>query len=517
MGLLDQLINSHNRFLITSMLSQILCAVLLFFAFREGINATLEPSLSSTLLELGDKAFGTNDVESAIRQYHLGIESLSDETPLQVALSLYTHLGSAQSHLGDNEKAVAAYRRAILLHSDTVDSIGDDEDAKRDATNQAAQAAYYLGMVHQNTNNFEQSADAYALANSLDPLHWASAANLGAVLQDDMNEHADALAAYNKAYEILTQNNAQPTDPPEDLKAVLSQIQYRTGLAISSGMSGRKCALQDDPTKSVPCEEMAKHALSLAIQYDSSNEKAKHMLASLTADGTMSRATNEYVTELFDGYAKNFEQSLVGELGYNGFERLRRGFDQVFGGSDKVPIFNLVVDAGSGTGLAGEQFRNVSKTLVGVDLSESIIEEGKTLRPNLYDEVLVDDVLETFRERKPIDLIIASDSYIYFGDLDPVFQAMQEGLGNGGYVALSLENVSTMSEASLAEVKPDWRWQLTPSGRFAHRKQYVEAIAEQHAMEVVRYETLDAFRYEKGEGVRGHLFVLRKSAQDKEL
>ena len=250
---------------------------MLFFAFGEGIN---EQSLSSTeLLELGDKAFGTNDVESAIRQYHIGIESLSDEIPLQVALSLYIHLGSAQSHLGDNEKAVAAYRRAILFHSDTVDSIGDDEDAKRDATNQAAQAAYYLGMVHQNTNNFEQSADAYALANSLDPLHWASVANLGAVLQDDMNEHADALSAYNKAYEILTQNNAQPTDPPEDLKAVLSQIQYRTGLAISSGMAGRKCALQDDPTKSVPCEEMAKHALSLAIQYDSSNEKAKHMLA----------------------------------------------------------------------------------------------------------------------------------------------------------------------------------------------------------------------------------------------
>jgi len=497
---------------------QIFCIVLLVFAFGIARGATLdETSLSSTeLLELGDKAFGTNDVASAIQQYKLGIESLSDEIPLQVALSLYTHLGSAQSHLGDNEEAVAAYRRAILLHSDTVDSLGDDEDAKRDVTNQAAQAAYYLGMVHQNTNNFEQSADAYALANSLDPLHWASVANLGAVLQDDMNQHADALAAYNKAYEILTQKDAEPTDPPEDLRAVLSQLQYRTGLAISSGMKGKKCALQDDPTKSVPCEEMAKHALSLAIQYDSSNEKAKHMLASLTADGTMSRATNEYVTELFNGYAKKFERSLVDELGYNGFERIRRGFDRVFGGSDKVPLFEIVIDAGSGTGLAGEQFRNVSKTLIGVDLSDSIIEEGKTLRPDLYDDLVVGDVVETFRERKPINLIIASDSYIYFGDLVPVFEAMQEGLGDGGYVALSLENVSAESELSLMEVKPDWRWQLTPSGRFAHRKEYVETVAEQHSMEMVRYETLDAFRHEKGEGVRGHLFVMRK-AQDKEL
>lgn len=482
-----------------------------------GVSATLDEPTSTELLELGDKAFGMNDVESAIKQYKLGIESLSDDISLQDALSLYTHLGSAHSHSGDNEEAVAAYRRAILLHSDTVDSLVDDEDAKRDATNQAAQAAYYLGMVHQNTNNFEKSADAYALANSLDPLHWASVANLGAVLQDDMNQHADALAAYNKAYEILTQKDAQPTDPPKDLRDVLSQIQYRTGLAISSGMAGRRCALQDDPNKTVPCEEMAKNALSLAIQYDSSNEKAKHMLASLTADATMSRATNEYVTELFDGYAKNFEHSLVDELGYNGFERLRQGFDRVFGGSDEVPMFDLVVDAGSGTGLAGEQFRSVSKTLIGVDLSELIIKEGQTSRPELYDELIVGDVIETFRERKPIDLIVASDSYIYYGDLAPVFEAMHEGLKDGGYVAFSLENVSEEYQISLDKAKPDWRWQLTPSGRFAHRKQYVESIAEQYSMEVVRYEKLDAFRHEKGEGVRGHLFVLRKAAQDKEL
>ena len=42
------------------------------------------------------------------------------------------------------------------------------------------------------------------------------------------------------------------------------------------------------------------------------------------------------------------------ELGYDGFERLRLVFDRVFGES-KVPIFEVVIDAGCGTGLAGEQ------------------------------------------------------------------------------------------------------------------------------------------------------------------
>ena len=54
-------------------------------------------------------------------------------------------------------------------------------------------------------------------------------------------------------------------------------------------------------------------------------------------------------------FPTSFEHSLVKELGYTGYERLRRGFDRAFGGQDKVPIFPLVVDAGCGTGLVGEQ------------------------------------------------------------------------------------------------------------------------------------------------------------------
>ena len=43
------------------------------------------------------------------------------------------------------------------------------------------------------------------------------------------------------------------------------------------------------------------------------------------------------------------------ELGYTGYERLRFGFNRAFGGEEKVPTFSLVLDAGCGTGLVGEQ------------------------------------------------------------------------------------------------------------------------------------------------------------------
>lgn len=111
-------------------------------------------------------------------------------------------------------------------------------------------------------------------------------------------------------------------------------------------------------------------------------------------------------------------------------------------------MFQLVVDAGCGTGLVGEQFRNVSSYLIGVDLSQAILDEAEKLRPGLYDERIAEDVTEVFRERKPLSLIVAADSYIYFGDLDPLFESMQESLADGAYAAFTLENVDAENEAT---------------------------------------------------------------------
>lgn len=54
-------------------------------------------------------------------------------------------------------------------------------------------------------------------------------------------------------------------------------------------------------------------------------------------------------------YLLSFENSLVGELNYNGFYRMRRIFDKVLE-QEKLSNhkFQLVLDIGCGTGLAGE-------------------------------------------------------------------------------------------------------------------------------------------------------------------
>lgn len=205
---------------------------------------------------------------------------------------------------------------------------------------------------------------------------------------------------------------------------------------------------------------------------------------------------------------QSFEHSLVEELGYNGYQRLRRAFDRAF--QMKPPTFEVVVDAGCGTGLVGEQFRNVSKHLIGVDLSEAILIEAEKARPGLYDEKLVGDVTEAFIEKSPISLITAADSYIYFGDLEPLFDAMQKGLKEDGFAAFTLESVDKETAEALDSSKPGWRWQLTASGRFAHNRNYVQEMGTAHDLHLFHYEPLENFRHEGGKGVSGHIFILQK-------
>jgi len=466
---------------------------------------------SEEFLAVGDNSLASDDESDAIEYYEKGIAALTEGDSLATALSLYTNLGTAFSSLANEKAAIGSYRNAILLHSDVIEN--DGSNVPKEATDIAAQAAFFLGMSHEALGNPKKAVDAYAFASSLDEYHWSSLANLGSVFYDSLKQPAEAIEAYNKAYAILTQREVEPTDPPHDPTYILSELQYRIGLAITHS-DGRKCAMQDDPDTPVDCKQVATHAFSLATKFNPENENAKHMLAAITADATVKRASNTYVTALFDEYAHNFEHSLVDELGYNGFERLRRAFDRAFGGRENTPVFQLVIDAGCGTGLVGEQFRNVSHHLVGVDLSEAIIVEAQRVRPSLYDETRVGDVTDVFREMKPVSLIIAADSYIYFGDLVPLFQSMEEGLSDGGFVAFTLENVSEEDAKSLAETTPDWRWQLTPSGRFAHRKEYVESVAKHHSLDIFHYEPLVDFRYENGVGVQGHIFVLQKQQKD---
>jgi tetratricopeptide (TPR) repeat protein len=264
-------------------------------------SETVADLASDDYLSLGDEALSIELNEQAIGFYNQGIAALTEDKTLLTALSLHTNLATAFSSVGNNEEAVTHYQEAIAVFSREIDEIVDKE-MKKYAVDITSHASIFLGMVFQDLGEAQRAVDAYIYAVDLDPYHWAAVANLGSVLHDDLRLHDEALEAYNKAFGILTQTDVEPTDPPVEPRFILSQLQYRIGLCLNHDFH-RKCAVKDDHGTPVPCIEMAAHAFSLAVQYDSDNESAKHMLATVTADATMNRASNTYVKSLFDNYA----------------------------------------------------------------------------------------------------------------------------------------------------------------------------------------------------------------------
>jgi len=509
----------------------------------------------------GNKALQVAEVgklEEAIEAYKQGVETLPaecdksfDKKQAQIILSLHTQLGQALSYAGDLQSAIDSFRSACICQREW------SEGGKNEALNQLASKSYFsLGMAYQESassatdegkqrERLELSVRAYGHATKLDPLYWSSYANLGVILADvgqdgngnkvkSLEMYEEGILAYQKAIDILTGadgSNSIPTDPPENVREVVAELQYRIGLCLvpylfspdSDDETGgedneRDCTLtvESKPiTRS--CLELAAYQFNRAAQYDALHVGAQNALVLITADASFGMSTDvKKVEALFEDYASNFESSLVDELGYNAFHRMRRAFDRALAQENESTEkkFLKVVDAGCGTGLAGVEFRNISQSLIGIDLSPKIIEHAKTKRPGLYDSFQTGDIKPILRDyaKQPISLLVAADTFIYFNDLTDLFASMKDGIGEGGYAVFSLENVSEESEARLNAIVPEWRWQLTPSGRVAHRKEYVEDIAKENGFQTVLYDKLDNFRAEKGEGVRGHLFVLRKDS-----
>ena len=95
---------------------------------------------------------------------------------------------------------------------------------------------------------------------------------------------------------------------------------------------------------------------------------------------SISPITNLTISNLADnGDVDSFEHSLVEELGYDGYARLRRGFDRAFGGRENLPTFSTVLDAGCGTGLVGEQVRSIR------------LNAASHLKLTIFDDNLIDE------------------------------------------------------------------------------------------------------------------------------
>jgi predicted TPR repeat methyltransferase len=354
------------------------------------------------------------------------------------------NFGNISRTLGRTEVAERAYREAIRLDP------------------RSADAYCNLASLYR---LWQRNADARPLlekAIELNPRHGETYHNLANLLREEEDVEG-AVRNYNRAVELYADQRGR-SRASSNLASTLSE------------------AGQTEEAEKVVREWLAR---------EPGNPTAHHLLAALTQKDVPARASDEYVRELFDSFAGSFED-VLDNLRYRApklvGERLQRLFPEPAG--DK-----RVLDAGCGTGFAGEFVRPYAERLIGIDLSSVMLE--KAGEKNLYDELEVAEAT-AYLVAAPgeFDLIISVDTLCYFGDLDEVIAGARSALKPGGTICFSVEKTEVSGGGS--------GFQLVVSGRYAHQRPYVEATLAHHGFTSIEFEEA-VLRLENGQPVMGYV------------
>ena len=366
--------------------------------------AGMRHSLGAALWELGER-------NEAVAYWRQALE-LQPDFP-----EALNDLGVALRELGQLDEAVTCYQRALTQNPDYVDAYNN------------------LGNVWQELGKQDAAATCFRRALELDATCSAAHNNLGNLLHEQ-GELEGAVASYRRALAVQS-------DHTEALSN-LGKSLYRLGRISESVEVWRQW-----------------------LEYDPDNPVASHMLAALTGQDVPSRASDEYVRNTFDSFARTFEQQLL-RLEYHAPDLIAAATAKALGD----PAGNLdVLDAGCGTGLCGPQLRPFARRLTGVDLSAGMIHKAHARQ--LYDDLITAELtLHLAGTEEQYDLVVSADTLVYFGDLKPVLTAAAHAIRPRGFLIFTLEQADPGT--------PDTPgFHLQQHGRYSHTERFVrDTLAE---------------------------------------
>jgi len=318
-----------------------------------------------------------------------------------------------------------------------------------------------LAAVQQANGDLAAAAQSYAEAGELAPADAEILNDRGTVLIA-LGRFSDAVTCFQRATALAPGS---------------AVIQYNLGNALLK---------RGDHDRAV-------EAFRQAVASDSDMMRAQHMLNALTGAHS-DRPPDDYVRHLFDDYAARFDTDLVDNLDYRVPEKLRTLLLSV----RPAPHFAAALDLGCGTGLSGAAFRDLTDDLTGVDLSPGMI--AKAAERDIYDMLAVAPLAEFWRDcDRTFDLFLATDVFIYVGDLEATFAEVIRHARDGAVFAFSTERC------------PGDGFRLQPSGRYAHETAYIDGLAAAHGFAVLARQAIDIRKGDDGP-VLGDAVILTKNA-----
>ncbi len=234
-------------------------------------------------------------------------------------------------------------------------------------------------------------------------------------------------------------------------------------------------------------------AFRTALDSDPGDGESRHMIDSLSGINSP-RAPAEYVRGLFDSYADRFEDHLINKVNYSAPQRLRAFYDRVAGGA---PL-GSTVDLGCGTGLTAEAFKEVATRLIGIDLAPRMLQLAA--KRNVYADLHQGEVVDVLATLRGLSAVIATDLFIYIGDLDQIFAAASHALDPEGWFLFSTETAEGDG------------WQLRPTGRYAQSRGYIDQLATAHGFGITACEH-GPIRGSREGDIFGDYWILRKGPE----
>lgn len=460
-------------------------------------NPTLQLHLANVLKTQGQYSLATDILNQLLIQH-------PDFAPG------YNNLGIMHYAQGHYTEAIKCYKLALEKNHDYVD------------------AYYNLGLAYTKNNDLDDAAISYKNLLALAPEHFAARFQLACILMQ-LEKWVDGLSYFlaieaehphhletqinlatcylkqgdldNAKLHYLMASELNPLDT--QMLFNLGHISMQQGY-IDDAIRHYLCLLDVSPDDFSAHNnlgaiyiikndiESALHFYQAALRIQPHNTAIEHIVKILKKDKNLSISPSEYVKSLFNYYADHYDAHLLNVLNYQVPQILYNALAKEHLLKEQLDILDL----GCGTGLCGVAFKTHAARLIGVDLSDKMLEIAA--EKHVYDELVNEDFIAYLsRQQQTYDLITAGDVLVYIGDLIAVFKYASQALRPQGLLIFN------------TEISEELDYTIQKSGRFAHAKGYIERLAREAGLGIVYYEVC-VTRSQENMPVFGHVVVVRK-------
>ena len=377
--------------------------------------------------------------------------------------SAWNNLGNVLLLAGRGDEAADAYEQAVRLAAP--------------AAPEAARALNNLGVLHRKLHRIDRSEVALREAVRREPDFADGWYNLSITLIE-MGRIPEGLTAHSKAVALW----------PEEVQSRQEVIRALVRL----GENERAARLLREWLAEDPGNAVAEHMLAACL----AGEPGEAGTA-ITGPAVPARASDDYVKQVFDGFAASFDAKLEA-LNYRAPGLVVDALRAAVG----APEARLdIVDAGCGTGLCGPGLKPFAQRLAGCDLSEGMLRRARARA--LYDALHQAELTLCLRTQPAaFDAVVSADTLCYFGALEEALSAAHRSLRPGGALVFTVEALP--EGGALAH-------RLQANGRYAHGPQYLRAALATAGFEARPLQSA-TLRMEGGEPVSGWLVTARKRA-----